>query len=166
MTDNRELALCTWTGEYGKECMHTVLDVENFNPFSKIYFWTLFTHNCIALSTLCNNLPRTHKAKSSTNKEQSVPCKTALTIERSRCTQEREHCVQEVKGPGVIRKGKAVYKRWKLQVLHRKGKTVLYTIQYNTIQYNTALLSLWWNSFGSKYKHDKHKDITAMCIII
>ena len=40
------------------------------------HFWTLFTHSCIALSTLFNVFPLTHKAKSSTN----VPFKTALTM--------------------------------------------------------------------------------------
>ena len=34
----------------------------------------------LALSTLFNVFPLTHKAKSSTNKEQSVPFKTALTM--------------------------------------------------------------------------------------
>ena len=60
--------------------MQTVLEVENLKPFSDTHFWTLFTHSCIALSTLFNVFPLTHKAKSSTNKEQSVPFKTALTM--------------------------------------------------------------------------------------
>ena len=40
----------------------------------------LLTHRCIAISTLFNVFPLKHKAKSSTNKEQSIPSKTALTI--------------------------------------------------------------------------------------
>ena len=34
----------------------------------------------MALSTLCTDLPRIRKAKSSTNKEESVPFNTDLTI--------------------------------------------------------------------------------------
>ena len=60
--------------------IQTVLEVENLKPFSDTHFWTLFTHSCIPLSTLFNVFPLRHKAKSSTNKEQSVPFKTALTM--------------------------------------------------------------------------------------
>ena len=61
--------------------IQTVLEVENLKPFSDTHFWTLFTHSCcIALSTLFNVFPLTHKAKSSTNKEQSVPFRTTLTM--------------------------------------------------------------------------------------
>ena len=60
--------------------IHTVLEVENLKPLSDTHFWTLFTHRCIPLSTLFNVFQFTHKAKSSTNKEQSVPFKTALTM--------------------------------------------------------------------------------------
>ena len=54
--------------------------MENLKLFSDTHFWTLFTHSCIPLSTLFNVFPLTHKAKSSTNKEQSVPFKTVLTM--------------------------------------------------------------------------------------
>jgi len=60
--------------------MLTVLEVENLKPFSDTHSWTVLTHSCIALSTLFNVVPLTHKAKSCTNKEQSVPFKTALTM--------------------------------------------------------------------------------------
>ena len=60
--------------------IQTVLEVMNLKPFSDTHFWTLFTHSCIALSTLFNVFPLTHKAKSSTNKKQSVPFTTALTM--------------------------------------------------------------------------------------
>ena len=38
-----------------------------------------FPHNCTALSTLFNDLPRTHEAKSSTNKAQSQPFNRTFT---------------------------------------------------------------------------------------
>ena len=60
--------------------IQTVLEVENLKPFWDTHFWTLFTHSCILLSTLFNVFPLRHKAKSSTNKEQSVPFQTALTM--------------------------------------------------------------------------------------
>ena len=59
--------------------MHTVFEVENLNPVSEVRFWKLFTHNCTALSTLFNDLPRTHEAKSSTNKAQSQPFNRTFT---------------------------------------------------------------------------------------
>jgi len=39
--------------------IQTVLEVENLKPFSVTHFWTLFTHSCIALSTLFNVFPLT-----------------------------------------------------------------------------------------------------------
>ena len=47
---------------------------------SVTHFWTLFTHSWISLSTLLNVFPLRHKAKLSTNKEQSVSFQTALTM--------------------------------------------------------------------------------------
>ena len=60
--------------------IQTVLEVENLKPFLDTHFWTRFTHSCIPLSTLFNVFPLRHKTKLSTNKEQSVPFKTALTM--------------------------------------------------------------------------------------
>ena len=62
------------------KCIHTVFEFENFKPFSCIHVWTLFTQNCIALSTVHNDLPCAHKAKSSTNKEASLPFQIDLTV--------------------------------------------------------------------------------------
>ena len=70
----RKKKYCWW------KWIQTVLEVMNLKPFSDTHFWTLFTHSCIALSTLFNVFPLTHKAKSSTNKKQSVPFTTALTM--------------------------------------------------------------------------------------
>ena len=65
---------------YLQKSIHTVVEGENVKPFSETELWTLLTPNCIALSTLCTDLPRTHKAQSPTNKEESVPFNTDLTI--------------------------------------------------------------------------------------
>ena len=62
MSGSGKKPCCWW------KWIQTVLEVENLMPF-----WHL------ALSTLFNVFPLTHKAKSSTKKEQSVPFKTALT---------------------------------------------------------------------------------------
>ena len=40
----------------------------------------MWTHVCMPLSTRCTDLPQIHKAKSSTNKEETVPFNTYLTI--------------------------------------------------------------------------------------
>ena len=48
--------------------MQSVYEVKNVKPFSDTHTWTLLTDSCIAVSTLFNVFPRTHKAKSSTNK--------------------------------------------------------------------------------------------------
>ena len=63
-----------------QKCIHTVLQVEIRKPFSESKCCTPLTHNCMALSTLCTNLPRIHKVQSSTNKEESLPLKADLTI--------------------------------------------------------------------------------------
>ena len=65
---------CWW------KSIQTFLEVQNFKPFSDTHFWMLLTHSYLALSTLFNVFPLTHKAKSSTNKEQSVPFKTTLAM--------------------------------------------------------------------------------------
>ena len=50
--------------------MQTALEVKNLKPFFDTHSWMLLTHSCIVLSTLFNVFPLTHKAKSSTNREQ------------------------------------------------------------------------------------------------
>ena len=41
--------------------MQTVLEVENLKPLSDTHSWTLLTQSCMALSTLFNVFPLTHK---------------------------------------------------------------------------------------------------------
>ena len=69
--DSGKALYCLW-----KLSMHTISDVENLKQFSKSQFWTLFMHNCVVLCTQFNAFYRTHKAKSSADKEQSEPFNT------------------------------------------------------------------------------------------
>ena len=55
---------------WGKSILlHIIFEVENVKPFSHTQSWMLLMHNNLPVHT-----------KSSTNKEQSVPFKTALTM--------------------------------------------------------------------------------------
>ena len=60
--------------------MHSISESENLKPFSDTQSWMMLTYSCKSLSTLFNDLLHTNRAKSWTNKEQSVPFKPALTM--------------------------------------------------------------------------------------
>ena len=60
--------------------METVLEVENLTAVLRHPFLNAVYHTAAYLSPFCLTSFHSHKAKSSTNKEQSIPSKTALTM--------------------------------------------------------------------------------------